>query len=118
MQCEDPRDKVYGLLGLVDGQERPDVDYSKPLYQVYSDTVNLVHQHQPHWTTCSVLDIAETYSWKEFARDVGFSEKTIDVLAQLFRDLNKQFQSAKQKNCSYTPIIELQPAMPSAGTPD
>jgi hypothetical protein len=29
LDCEDPRDKIYGLLGLVRTRERFDVDYSK-----------------------------------------------------------------------------------------
>jgi hypothetical protein len=45
MQCEDPRDKVYGLLGFVNDQERPRVNYSKPLYQLYCQTVNSVYQN-------------------------------------------------------------------------
>jgi hypothetical protein len=39
MQCVDPRKKIYGLLGLVDERERPELDYGKSLYEVYIDAV-------------------------------------------------------------------------------
>lgn len=37
-ECEDPRDKVYGLLGLVDKGPLPTIDYTKSLDQVWYDT--------------------------------------------------------------------------------
>jgi hypothetical protein len=36
LQCQDPRDKVYGLLGFVQEHERPEVDYNKCLYEFIS----------------------------------------------------------------------------------
>jgi hypothetical protein len=40
-KCTDPRDKVYGLLGLANdcGEEELVVDYSKTLYEVYRDVI-------------------------------------------------------------------------------
>ncbi|PVH72150.1 HET-domain-containing protein [Cadophora sp. DSE1049] len=35
--CHDPRDKVYGLLGLVDEAARVAVDYDKPVEEVFLD---------------------------------------------------------------------------------
>lgn len=37
--CEDPRDKIYGLMGLVDEDERVVVDYAKSVQQVFMDAV-------------------------------------------------------------------------------
>lgn len=37
--CEDPRDKVYGLMGLVREEERFKVDYSKSAQQIYCELV-------------------------------------------------------------------------------
>lgn len=34
-ECEDPRDKVYGLLGIVNEKQRIEVDYKKPAAEVY-----------------------------------------------------------------------------------
>lgn len=37
--CEDPRDKVDGLVGLVREEERLKVDYSKSAQQIYCELV-------------------------------------------------------------------------------
>jgi hypothetical protein len=39
--CEDPRDKIYGLLGLASDfrNEDLDIDYSKPLHETYQDVI-------------------------------------------------------------------------------
>jgi hypothetical protein len=37
--CEDPRDRVYGLMGLIHENERLEIDYLKSTYEVYSDVV-------------------------------------------------------------------------------
>lgn len=38
-ECADPRDKVYGLMGIVDKMERIEVDYGKSAAEVYWDAV-------------------------------------------------------------------------------
>ncbi|CAE7020633.1 hypothetical protein P3342_004476 [Pyrenophora teres f. teres] len=42
-ECKDPRDKVYGLLGLVQSEHVPTVDYSKSLIEVFADAVKALH---------------------------------------------------------------------------
>lgn len=37
--CEDARDRVYGLMGLINGDERVPIDYAKTTHQVYCDVV-------------------------------------------------------------------------------
>ncbi|KAH7091149.1 heterokaryon incompatibility protein-domain-containing protein, partial [Paraphoma chrysanthemicola] len=41
-ECSDPRDTVYGLLGLMQERERPQVDYSKSVYEVFTDAVEML----------------------------------------------------------------------------
>ena len=42
-ECEDPRDKVYGLLGIVNRSSSvPEIDYNKSIQQVYFDTVRIL----------------------------------------------------------------------------
>jgi hypothetical protein len=42
--CEDPRDRVYSLMGIVKEKERIAVDYNKTVLEVYLDVINvLVH---------------------------------------------------------------------------
>jgi hypothetical protein len=38
-ECEDPRDIVYGLLGLLSPSERVTVNYTKTAHEVYCDVV-------------------------------------------------------------------------------
>ena len=40
-RCQDPRDKVYGLIGIVSDRLRPSVDYSKSITQVYNDALEI-----------------------------------------------------------------------------
>ncbi len=44
-QCQNPRDKIYGFLGMVSADQRPAVDYAKSIQQVLADAVlvSLVH---------------------------------------------------------------------------
>jgi hypothetical protein len=38
--CQDPRDKIYGFIGLaIDGHDTFPMDYSKTLFEVFSDTI-------------------------------------------------------------------------------
>jgi hypothetical protein len=46
--CMDPRDKIYGLLGLTYDTHLPMVDYSKSLTEVFVDTINALHDE--YWT--------------------------------------------------------------------
>jgi hypothetical protein len=39
-ECEDPRDKIYGVMGIVDKDERLMVDYRKPVLSVLADVVS------------------------------------------------------------------------------
>ena len=41
-QCQDPRDKVYGLLGLTNPLWNPDVDYNKRNDEVFWDTAKAI----------------------------------------------------------------------------
>lgn len=40
-ECSDPRDKVYGILGLLTEALRPEVDYKKSVEQIFLDVVIL-----------------------------------------------------------------------------
>lgn len=54
--CKDPRDKIYGLLGLaVDVDEGFPIDYSKSLFEVFTDTIFFLNRDQ----TTSQHDILE-----------------------------------------------------------
>jgi hypothetical protein len=47
-ECADPRDKIYGLLGLCPDHEKSSIipDYSAPISRVYEDvTLNIIEKH-------------------------------------------------------------------------
>ncbi|CAN9383521.1 unnamed protein product [Alternaria alternata] len=37
-QCENPQDRVFGLQGLIPDAERAEIDYGKPVYQIFPET--------------------------------------------------------------------------------
>ena len=43
-QCHDPRDKVYGLMGLVQEDQRLTIDYAKPLEELLVETMNIFYR--------------------------------------------------------------------------
>jgi hypothetical protein len=43
-KCEDPRDKVYGLLGLVNGPVRVTPDYDKSVQELHDEVVKIVSE--------------------------------------------------------------------------
>jgi hypothetical protein len=46
--CFEPRDKVYGLLGLVHEHERLQVDYNKSVWQVFLETLDIIEGNCRH----------------------------------------------------------------------
>lgn len=46
-QCQDPKDKIYGLIGLaVDGHGFPKPDYNKPPIQIWTDVMEFMNGHR------------------------------------------------------------------------
>jgi len=64
--CADPRDKIFGLMGIVREEERIEVDYQKSVKEVFSDAVLMIAKKEKihNWgsgyhlfTTCEWGDI-------------------------------------------------------------
>jgi len=81
--CSDPRDKVYGLLGLADDcqEGQLEVDYSRTLFEVYSNVIDLYYttrrrqgpsQHTPRFS--QILQRA----FKTSAFQSAFTRQAID----------------------------------------
>jgi Heterokaryon incompatibility protein (HET) len=75
-QCEEPRDKIYGFLGLAHGYQegRLEVDYSKSLFDLYVDLMTFHHLAKP-------LDVPLPPQIDRAMRLVGFSR----LVQQLFK---------------------------------
>jgi hypothetical protein len=76
MECYDPRDKVYGLLGLVDVGQRPEVDYSKALHEVYFDVIDIICKRPGDAPLKQHSQFASFHpkrraQYLRFARDIG-----------------------------------------------
>ena len=53
--CQDPRDKVYGLLGLVTEGQVLEVDYSKSLFDLFADLVQHKYRNTAHSATATIV---------------------------------------------------------------
>ncbi|KAF1830797.1 HET-domain-containing protein [Decorospora gaudefroyi] len=106
MQCEDPRDKVYGLLGLVDERSRPMVDYNKPLYEVYIDTVRAFSQDCPFTSEAVMM-------YLDLAWDMEFPEQTLCVLQEHFKYIGKIDERMRQKRHFSTLQMGYETGLPS-----
>jgi hypothetical protein len=66
--CEDPKDKVYALYGLIDEKNRlPPPDYSKPLEDVVKETVAFLVNDQNDMDIYSFLGINSKSERPDFA---------------------------------------------------
>ncbi|KAL6707731.1 hypothetical protein ACN47E_003852 [Coniothyrium glycines] len=57
-ECHDPRDKVFGLQGLLAPEERVVIDYSKDTYVVFGNVAGLFHRNMLRCCEESKLDPA------------------------------------------------------------
>jgi hypothetical protein len=65
---QDPRDKIYGLLGLVEEHERPEADYNKTVAEVYVDALEIIWKSPVAYSQKSFLKLVDTLS-----RNMGFN---------------------------------------------
>ena len=82
--CQDPRDKVFGLMSLVYGERRIEVDYAKSVQQVLLDVICVALQSQfarsGHNTLAELgsqvsLARLEHRSWVEFLHSIHTEDK-------------------------------------------
>jgi hypothetical protein len=85
----DPRDKVYGLLGLVHEYERLEVDYNKSVPEVYvhalrelSQSIDRGSYSTPRTALDRFTELAGT-----LARNLQFSDHQINGMSYLFAQL-------------------------------
>ncbi|KAF2011925.1 HET-domain-containing protein, partial [Aaosphaeria arxii CBS 175.79] len=55
-KCKDPRDKIYGFVGLASDCHRFPIDYSKTTYEVWKDTVTFISR-QPRYDAWNMARI-------------------------------------------------------------
>jgi hypothetical protein len=61
-QCHDPRDKIYGLLGIIGGEHKITVDYSKSSLEVFVDVMNwwLIDNRDDEGSINDILDFGQS----------------------------------------------------------
>jgi hypothetical protein len=85
--CENPRDKVYGLLRLVRAEEQVPVDYRKSVLVVYLDTVevlnaraHLEHNRRLQYTDGSYGRLSPSLiAARRLARNMGLVRDDVDI---------------------------------------
>jgi len=81
MDCEDHRDKVYGLLGMVDPHfSVPEIDYNRPVERVYIDALHVILRGGHTDSAPRRLYIAQF-----LMRNMCLSERYEDALERLFK---------------------------------
>jgi hypothetical protein len=90
MGCEDPRDKLYGMLGLVAEEQRPVVNYDNTVEEVYLDAIRMlgVHycMHASNWWWQDLplrmgVSLAHVVSMQPFITDLlACGQKPIEAL--------------------------------------
>lgn len=122
MECQDPRDKVYGMIGILPEHERPRVDYEKRLPEVYIDVVNRIEElgqavsydAGPSWFPPE-LDEDRIGTYQRFAIHIGVEDYTRSQLREYFEEI---FAITSQVHGPRRVQMGFERADPDAGTPD
>ncbi|XPS79500.1 hypothetical protein M3J09_011481 [Ascochyta lentis] len=105
--CADPRDKVYGLLGLArsqDGQDQPllTVDYEKPVHEVFLDAISAISSlHTDDFDTFN--HVWRSKSFLYFAEDLGLNMG----LSQVYLNRLKPFLEEWLMDAIKKPALEV-----------
>ncbi|KAI1190047.1 HET-domain-containing protein [Nemania serpens] len=80
-ECQDPRDKVYGFLGMIPASQRPVVDYAKSTHQVFLDVIPI-----------NMLRLAWNMKFPDHDQRglISLFQEIADVEDELSKDLDSQ----------------------------
>jgi hypothetical protein len=92
--CGDPRDKVYGMMGLVEKSQCLQIDYSKSTHEVYSDViltfVNQANKYQlPNARVPSYTPGLREYraTSLRLGKEMGFTSSELQALKSVLNDI-------------------------------
>ncbi|KAH7065664.1 heterokaryon incompatibility protein-domain-containing protein [Paraphoma chrysanthemicola] len=91
MDCQDPRDKFYGILGVADLFVEVRVDYGKPLQAVYIDVITRISNNggTRGLNYHNLLtDCGRQAQFVRIARDMKLLESDIAHIKRVFREIN------------------------------
>lgn len=81
-QCENPRDKVYGLLGLLPREARIQVRYDKTIGKVCQDVIRKIVELEPWSLRSFFLDFAKSLKRMFDLPDLDIERMLDDELAR------------------------------------
>ena len=98
-QCSDPRDKIYGLVGLANDSTSLRIDYSKSFFQIYKDVI-LLQQYEDCASLVSFSQFLQrllegrvkrfipkdAHMSQEFAGVIGYETGNITQLGPFYAD--------------------------------
>lgn len=83
-ECRDPRDKIFGIMSLVYGEQRIEVDYAKSIQEVLLDVLRVALKPElPRTGRITLTELGfqvglaqpEHRSWSEFVRSIYTEDK-------------------------------------------
>lgn len=84
MDCSDPRDKVYALLGMLPPEQRIVVDYTKSIEQVFLDVIKKSPNNSLRRAEKAPSKIwLRTSAWVRLAAEMGLTSGGQSELANL-----------------------------------
>jgi hypothetical protein len=98
--CKDPRDKIYGFVGLADDTRHFPMDYQKPLVEVWKDTMLFLYR-QGNLPEDDIVPFG-----RRLKRMLGESMETADQIAQKYDNpkMSGPYQLGRNEN---TVIFDL-----------
>jgi hypothetical protein len=102
MDCENGRDKVYGLLGLADPRcWRPEIDYNKSVFRVYLDTVRILLTRRQPESSAELLDCA-----RKLSSHMNLGERQCKAVECLFDEMWQRISSQRPKDDYFLPVVD------------
>ncbi|KAF2029160.1 HET-domain-containing protein [Setomelanomma holmii] len=82
-ECSNLRDKVYGLMGLVDESQRLTVEYGKSCTEVFVDTLRVMVRTAPTWAIENIRLGITLFEWLKLGQVMGVRAHHLHGFAQL-----------------------------------
>ena len=109
--CRDPRDRVYGLLGLTPERWRLRVDYTKTVLEVYLDTVVALYEElfdvtdPKSFYPPTVQDTSDLFIYRntmlDLAQAMGLPEHQLSGLHSFLIDIGDVYMSTQVRNVRF-----------------
>jgi hypothetical protein len=100
--CTDLRDKIYGLLGIIEARDMP-IDYTNSMFQVYKDMIQHIINPDLRYPVFAHRSVPHQFDF----RTVAFSENIQCLLGGPFQNPLDFVGRARANGYHYSPIIKV-----------